>query len=199
MAFKRSGTNWGAVNPGDFASDCLEVNVYYHLGDGDSVAIETIATTPVYDGEELVERDVHYNWLIPVEAIGGNCFLGFVDPNHLGEPVEYGPFDIISPAATTALISPATASVVKNSTRQFAVEFYAADGLITTDHAVPIWSVDAGGTINSSTGLFTAGPTVGGPHTVTATAAAVVDTATVNISAGSIPTGGFSLAIANML
>lgn len=87
----------------------------------------------------------------------------------------------VSGAATSAIVSPSSASVVTGKTKQFTVAYYAADGLVTTMHDPTVWSVDDGGVIDEDTGLFTAGAVVGGPFTVTATAGLISDTATVNV------------------
>ncbi len=76
-------------------------------------------------------------------------------------------------------VTPASVLVQRNATQAFA-----ASGSDQFGNAIPAgsisWSVSGGGSI-SSTGVFTAGATSGGPHTVTATAAPASGTAQVTV------------------
>ncbi len=82
----------------------------------------------------------------------------------------------------TLTVTPASVTLQPNGTQAFTVA-----GTDTDGNAVRIdgetWSVSGGGTINASTGLFTAGTTPG-TFTVSVTCNGVVGTATVTIVAG---------------
>ena len=93
------------------------------------------------------------------------------------------------PVLSSIAISPASAMVQPSGTLQFA-----ATGLDQIGSPIIIagqiqWSVGGGQTIDQ-TGLFNAGPSAGGPFTVTATVGAVSGTATVTVSASSRATNG---------
>lgn len=82
------------------------------------------------------------------------------------------------PAGATLAVTPATASVNTGATQQFTAQ--GKDQAGTPFAATPTWSVSGGGSI-SSTGLFTAGPTAGGPFTVTATVGSLTGTTTYSV------------------
>src|SRR6185436_6770138 len=77
----------------------------------------------------------------------------------------------VSQTLTSIVVTPASASVATNATQQFSAT--ARDQFATALTSQPSfgWTVSGGGTISSS-GLFTAGATAGGPFTVTATTGA---------------------------
>ena len=82
---------------------------------------------------------------------------------------------------SSIVVSPASASVVPSGTQQFTAA--ARDQFATNLTTQPAftWSVSGGGTISSS-GLFTAGTTAGGPYTVTAQSGGVSGTAGVTVT-----------------
>lgn len=79
-------------------------------------------------------------------------------------------------------VSPASATVVAGATQQFSGSARDQFGTALTAQPSFTWAVTGGGSI-STTGLFTAGATAGGPFTVSATSAAVSGTASVTVSA----------------
>jgi len=83
------------------------------------------------------------------------------------------------------VVSPATANITKSTTRQFTAVGYDEFSNVVSIPSL-VWSVDDGGNINESTGLFTAGEVTGGPFTVTATSGIITDTSTINIVEPSI-------------
>jgi hypothetical protein len=89
----------------------------------------------------------------------------------------------------TLTISPASATLGANGTQQFTVVGTDTDGNAVTIDA-EVWSVVAGGgTINSSTGLFTAGTTAGTfTNTVRVTCGGITATATIIVTAGPLAT-----------
>lgn len=96
------------------------------------------------------------------------------------------------PVLTTITVAPSSASVQTGGTQQFT-----ATGLDQFNQPVSpqptfTWSVSGGGTINPSSGLFTAGATAGGPFTVTATSGSVSGTASVTVT--NVP-ADFSLSV----
>jgi len=93
------------------------------------------------------------------------------------------------PVLSIIAISPASAMVQPGGILQFAATGLdqISDPIIITGQIQ--WSVGGGQTIDQ-TGLFNAGPSAGGPFTVTATVGAVSGTATVTVSASSRATNG---------
>jgi len=85
-------------------------------------------------------------------------------------------------ALATITVTPNPASLAPNATQQFtAVGRDASNNVVPI---TPVWSVTAGGgTIDASTGLFTAGAVSGVfPNTVRATSGTIFGTATVNVT-----------------
>jgi uncharacterized protein (TIGR03437 family) len=99
------------------------------------------------------------------------------------------------PAATTISVTPATASVPANKTQQFTATAYDQYGNPMSPQPAIGWSVSGGGSING--GLFTAGPTAGGPFTVTASVSGstVTGTATLVIAACTVTAAPSSPAV----
>ena len=85
------------------------------------------------------------------------------------------------------IVSPNPANVQVNGTQQFTATGRDASG--NTVPITPVWSVvNGGGSIDPSTGLFTAGTVTGTfNNTVTATSGTVSGSATVNVTAGPTP------------
>jgi hypothetical protein len=86
----------------------------------------------------------------------------------------------VNQTLSNVVVSPGSASVAPNATRQFTAtgtdQFGNATALSATS-----WTVSAGGTVSAS-GMFTAGASPGGPFTVTATASGKSGSANVTIS-----------------
>ena len=95
------------------------------------------------------------------------------------------------PVLTTITVSPASASVQTGGTQQFTATGFDQFGQPMSPQPTFTWSVSGGGTISSS-GLFTAGSTAGGPFTVTAASGTVSGTASVTVT--SVP-ADFSLSV----
>jgi hypothetical protein len=95
------------------------------------------------------------------------------------------------PVLTSISVSPASASVQTNGTQQFSATGKDQFGQPMVPQPAFTWSVAGGGTI-SSTGLFTAGSTAGGPFTVTASSGGIDGTAGVTVTA---PPPDFSLSV----
>ncbi len=90
----------------------------------------------------------------------------------------------VNQTATSIVVSPASATVNTSATQQFTAT--ARDQFTTSLTTQPTfaWTVSGGGSISTS-GLYTAGATAGGPYTVTATSGTVRGTASVTVTAGS--------------
>lgn len=80
-------------------------------------------------------------------------------------------------------ITPASVSVAPGQAQTFTAVAKDGSGNPVSPTPTLEWSVSGGGMI-SSLGVFTAGPTAGGPFTVTAKAGAITATASVTIAAG---------------
>ena len=87
----------------------------------------------------------------------------------------------VSATPTTVAISPASVTVAAAATSGFSAVVSDQFGRALASQPSVSWTVSGGGTI-SATGVFTAGATAGGPHTVTATAGARSGTARVTVS-----------------
>jgi hypothetical protein len=96
------------------------------------------------------------------------------------------------PALTTIAVVPTSASVQTGRTQQFTATGKDQFGNPMSPQPTFTWSASGGGSISTS-GLFTAGSTAGGPFTVTATGGNVNGTASVIVT--SVP-ADFSLSVA---
>jgi hypothetical protein len=94
----------------------------------------------------------------------------------------------VNRALKTVNVTPATASVVVNTTTQFSAQGLDQFGVAMSPQPSFTWTVTGGGTI-SGTGLFTAGSTAGGPFTVMAASGAINGTASVTVTSGGGPSG----------
>lgn len=90
---------------------------------------------------------------------------------------------------TSISVAPASASVPVNGTKQFTATAKDQSGNVMVTQPSFNWSVSGGGTITSS-GLFTAGSTAGGPYAVTAASGGVSGTSSVTVTAASSITIG---------
>lgn len=88
----------------------------------------------------------------------------------------------------TITVTPNPANLTPGALQTFTAVGRDANGNIVA--ITPVWSVTAGGgSINASTGVFTAGNTLGAfPNTVRATSGAIFGTATVNVNLGPLVT-----------
>jgi uncharacterized protein (DUF362 family) len=88
----------------------------------------------------------------------------------------------VNATLTSIVLSPTSATVKASATQQFTAT--ARDQFATNLATQPTftWTVSGGGTISTS-GLYTAGTTAGGPYTVTAKSGTVSGTASVTVSA----------------
>ncbi|HWC29074.1 MAG TPA: LamG-like jellyroll fold domain-containing protein, partial [Dehalococcoidia bacterium] len=94
----------------------------------------------------------------------------------------------VNQTLTSITVAPASASVSSGGTQQFTANARDQFGQPQSPQPAIAWSVSGGGTINSS-GLFTAGTSASGPHTVTATSGSVNGTASVSVTGSSGPAG----------
>ncbi len=85
-----------------------------------------------------------------------------------------------NPILTSISVTPASAEVVISSTHQFTAIAKDQNGADMSTQPIFTWTVNGGGAISSS-GLFTAENTTGGPYTVTATAGSLNGTASITI------------------
>ncbi len=95
------------------------------------------------------------------------------------------------PVLTTISVSPSSASVQTSGTQQFTATGKDQSGQPMSPQPAFSWSVSGGGSMSTS-GLFSAGSTAGGPFTVTAASGSVTGTASVTVTAV-LP--GFSLSV----
>ena len=88
----------------------------------------------------------------------------------------------VNQTLTSIVVSPASATVNTSASQQFTATARDQFGTNLATQPTFTWTVSGGGTISSS-GLFTAGTTAGGPYTVTATSGGTSGTASVTVSA----------------
>jgi hypothetical protein len=86
-----------------------------------------------------------------------------------------------APVLTSITVSPSSASVATGGTQPFTATGFDQFGKPMSPQPTFSWSVSGGGTISTS-GLFTAGSTAGGPFTVTASSGSVSGTASVTVT-----------------
>jgi hypothetical protein len=91
----------------------------------------------------------------------------------------------VSQTLTTVAVSPVSATVQVNATQQFTASGTDQFGAAVSPSPTFTWTVSGGGTIDSASGLFTAGTTAGGPFTVTATSGGKSGMASVTVTSGS--------------
>lgn len=122
------------------------------------------------------------------QGANANCIgLGFTGGGVALAQYPSGGFDAnlrcssTSPVLTTITVSPASASVQRIGTQQFSATALDQYGAPLSPQPVFTWSVSGGGTISTS-GLFTAGSTAGGPFTVSASSGSVSGLASVTLT-----------------
>lgn len=93
----------------------------------------------------------------------------------------------VNATLTTVAVMPPTISVALNGSQSFTAQGKDQFGNVLAAQPAYTWTVSGGGTVNAS-GVFTAGNTAGGPHTLTATSGARNGTSTITITSGTPPT-----------
>jgi PKD repeat protein len=93
----------------------------------------------------------------------------------------------VSPTLTALALSPASADVLAGGAQAFTVAASDQFGAALSPAPSVTWSVSGGGAVSSS-GLFSAGAEVGGPHTLSASAGGLTRTASLRVTAGAAPT-----------
>jgi hypothetical protein len=88
----------------------------------------------------------------------------------------------VNPILTSIAVSPSSASIAPSATQTFTANARDQFATALTTQPTFIWAVSGGGSISSS-GLFTAGVSAGGPYTVTASSGSVSATASITIAA----------------
>ena len=129
-------------------------------------------------GHALLRRHLRLERVVqPVGAVHTRAPAGMARPGAAASPRRRAP-----PVLTTITVSPASASVQTGGTQQFTATAKDQYGQPLSPQPTFTWTVSGGGSISSS-GLFTAGPTAGGPFTVTASSGGVSGTASVTVTA----------------
>lgn len=142
-------------------------------GDYSAMTIDPTDDCTFFYTNEYLKTTGSFNWSTQIAS--------FKFPSCSGAP----------PVLTTITVSPASASVTTNATRQFTATGLDQFGNPVSPQPTFTWSVSGGGTISSS-GLFTAGATAGGPFTVSAVSGAVTGSASVTVTSSA---ADFSLSI----
>ncbi len=142
-------------------------------GDYSAMTIDPTDDCTFFYTNEYLKTTGSFNWSTQIAS--------FKFPSCSGAP----------PVLTTITVSPASASVTTNATRQFTATGLDQFGNPVSPQPTFTWSVSGGGTISSS-GLFTADATAGGPFTVSAVSGAVTGSASVTVTSSA---ADFSLSI----
>ena len=204
MTTRRIGATWfdSAVSFNDFIN---APHGYYSIDGGADVDMGELTATEYQSdpdpisGETVTLFQGSVNPTIPAGAEGANVVYKIYDPLHPELVLEYPAIDVITDEATTVIVSPAAASVHIGGTLEFSASFTAADGFPTDNHDTVVWTTDASGEteggIDEDTGVFTGGTAAGGPYTVTATAGAINDNATVTVVRRNLSTKTVNLSI----
>lgn len=122
-----------------------------------------------------------YTFVCRIADAGGR----FVDSNSVSVSVVQGTTTItVSPQAGTVVMP---VRVGPGLTHQFSAKANDQFGALMVTQPTFSWSVTGGGAISTTTGLFTAGPTAGGPFEVRADVGAVRGTAAVRVAPNAAP------------
>ena len=132
-------------------------------GDYSALTIDPTDDCTFFYTNEYLKADGAFNWSTQIAS--------FKFPSCGGSP----------PVLTTITVSPASASVQTGGTQQFTATGYDQFGHPLSPQPTFTWAVSGGGTISSS-GLFTAGSSAGGPFTVSASSSNVRGTASVTVT-----------------
>jgi Bacterial Ig-like domain (group 2) len=143
-------------------------------GDYSAMTVDPTDDCTFFYTSEYLKANGIFNWSTRIAS--------FKFPSCSGTP----------PVLTTITVTPASASVQTGATQQFTATGYDQFNNLISPPPSFGWSVSGGGTINSSTGLFSAGATSGGPFTVTASSGGVNGTASITVT--SLP-ADFSLSV----
>ncbi len=92
----------------------------------------------------------------------------------------------VAQTLTSVVVTPATATVVFGASQTFAASGRDQFNQVMSPQPTFTWAVSGGGTV-STTGVFTAGSTAGGPYDLTATTGALAGTARVTVSLSNPP------------
>lgn len=164
---------------------------------GTSTQLTTLASDPVDPESALI-----YTWSVVTAPVGGDTFFSPNGTNAAkqctGTFTRAGSYTLRvtatdlsgkSVSAQTSVMVSATASSLTLSPTNTTVDAYSSLPFLANvldqfsqpiSGVAPTWSVSGGGAI-ASTGVFTAGPVPGGPHTVTANFAGFTATAQVTV------------------
>ena len=142
-------------------------------GDYSAMTIDPVDDCTFFYTNEYLKSNGTFNWSTQIAS--------FRFPNCGG----------VSQVLTSITVSPSSASVAAGGTQQFTATALDQNGQPMNPQPTFTWSVSGGGTI-SSTGLFTAGSTAGGPFTVTASSSGIQGAASVTVTAA---VADFSLSV----
>jgi hypothetical protein len=132
-------------------------------GDYSAMTIDPTDDCTFFYTNEYLKSSGSFNWSTQIAS--------FKFPSCSGTP----------PVFTSISVSPASATVQTGGTKQFSATGLDQFGNPVSPQPTFTWSVSGGGTI-STTGLFTAGASAGGPFTVTASSGSLSGTASVSVT-----------------
>lgn len=136
-------------------------------GDYSAMTIDPTDDCTFFYTNEYLKANGTFNW--------STAIASFKFPNCTGA----------APVLTTITVSPASASVQTNGTKQFTATAFDQFGNALSQQPTFTWQVSGGGTIDT-TGLFTAGASAGGPFTVSAASGGVSGTASVTVTSAPV-------------
>ncbi len=165
-----------------------ETDDFYYIDDNDVPQPDTVKLEISHDGGENWDtisadtpNDGNYSWVVTGPA-AANAMIRYSGVHLTDVTFTTVEFAIVEQVFTSAVVYPLAATVVPNGTQQFVATDLDQDGNVMLTPATFTWTVSDGGTIDPDTGLFTAGETLGGPYTVTATSGAISAQAAVSVA-----------------
>lgn len=153
-----------------------------------SYAITASGSTPMTFGASGLPAGLTVNgaYIAGTPMIPGTYSVAVTAGNAYGTDTKTLVLIVESPVVTIINVIPSTAEVRPNTIQQFTATAKDQFGNVIAEQPAFAWSVSGGGTIDAS-GLFRAGATAGGPHTVTASCSGKSGTAVLIV--GDMPSG----------
>lgn len=170
-----------AVDNFEWATVPVNCTATFSAGAGGSItgnASQTVACAAPTTGVGAVPSPGYefVNWTWP----GGNSTANpLAFPSLVRDLAVTANFRTV-PAPTTVQVTPASMSLLPGVSGTFSAVVLDQYGQAVAPQPAIDWSVSGGGSINP-TGVFTAGPTEGGPHEVTAAASGLTGNASVTV------------------
>jgi hypothetical protein len=159
---------------------------FYYIDENDSPQPDSIKLEISHDGGSSwstiiadTPNNGSYSWVI-AGPVCSNAIIKFSGVYNTEITAQTTEFSIIEEVLTSIVISPSIARININKTRQFTAIGYDQENDRMQVTPSFVWNISGGQNI-SPNGLFTAGPTIGGPYIVTVEVGELSDTANVYV------------------